>query len=49
MNQDLSKYLTRAHSSIDGLKLMLVSEDIMKVLGKLDNMFMVFAHHGLPK
>lgn len=48
-DQDLSEYLTRAQSIIDGLKLMLVSDDIMKILGKLDNIFMVFVLHGLSK
>ena len=45
----LSEYLTRAQSTIDGLKLMLVGDDLKKVLEKLDNMFMVFILHGLPK
>ncbi|KAI5389623.1 hypothetical protein KIW84_075059 [Lathyrus oleraceus] len=48
-DQDLSEYLTRAQSTIDGLKLMLVIDDIMKMLGKLDNMFMVFLLHGISK
>ncbi|KAI5381827.1 hypothetical protein KIW84_040793 [Lathyrus oleraceus] len=48
-DQDLSEYLTRAKSTIDGLKLMLVSDDITKILGKLDNMLMVFVLHGLSK
>ncbi|XP_050894398.1 uncharacterized protein LOC127101108 [Lathyrus oleraceus] len=46
---DLLEYLTHAQSTINGLKLMLVSDDITKVLGKLDNMFMVFVLHSLPK
>lgn len=41
-DQDLSKYLTCVESIIDGLKIMLVNDDITKVLSKLDNMFMVF-------
>lgn len=48
-DQDLSEYLTCAQSSIDDLKLMLVSDDITKILGKLDNMLMVFVLHGLSK
>lgn len=48
-DQDLFEYLTRAQCIINGLKLMLVSDDITKVLGKLGNMFMVFVLHGLPK
>ncbi|KAI5398191.1 hypothetical protein KIW84_063832 [Lathyrus oleraceus] len=48
-DQDLSEYLTSAQSTIDGLKLMLISDDITKILGKLDNMFMLFVLHGLSK
>ncbi|KAK2454629.1 VPS35 endosomal protein sorting factor [Trifolium repens] len=48
-DNDLSEYLARAQSTIDGLKLMLVSDDPKKVLEKLDNMFMVFILHGLPR
>ncbi|GAU10062.1 hypothetical protein TSUD_423020, partial [Trifolium subterraneum] len=48
-DHDLSKYLARAQSTIDGLKLMLVNDDPKKVLEKLDNMFMVFILHGLPR
>lgn len=46
---DLLENLTRAQSTIDDLKLMLVSDDITKVLSKLDNMFMLFVLHGLSK
>lgn len=48
-DQDLSKYLTHAQSIIDGLKIMLVSDDTTKILGKLDNIFMVFVLHDLSK
>ncbi|XP_050890899.1 uncharacterized protein LOC127096364 [Lathyrus oleraceus] len=48
-DQDLSEYLIRAQSTIDDLKLMLVSDDITKILGKLDNMLMVFVLHDLSK
>ena len=48
-DNDLSEYLARAQSTIDGLKLMLVDDDLKKLLEKLDNMFMVFILHGLPK
>lgn len=48
-DQDLSEYLTCAQSTIDDLKLMLISDDITKILDKLDNMFMVFVLHGLSK
>jgi len=34
-DNDLSEYLTRAQSTIDGLKLMLVGDDVKKVLEKL--------------
>lgn len=43
-DQDLLEYLTRAHSTIDSLKLMLVS-----ILRKLNNMFVVFILHSLCK
>lgn len=49
IDQDLSKYNTHAQSTINGLKFMLVSDDITKVLGKLDNVFMVFVIRGLSK
>lgn len=41
--------MTRAQCTIDDLKLVLASDDIMKVLGKLENIFMVFILHSIRK
>lgn len=50
-NQDLFDYLARAQSTIDVLKLMLVSDDLIlkQVLVKFGNMIMVFILHSVPK
>nr|KYP76032.1 Retrovirus-related Pol polyprotein from transposon TNT 1-94 [Cajanus cajan] len=49
VDNDLPTYLNRAQSTIDELKLMLVSDDPQQILNKLDNMFMVFILQGLHK